>query len=305
MNSAKILVGDCIDVLKSLDDCSIQTCITSPPYWGLKDYGIDGQIGLEKSPNEYVTKILNVFHEVKRVLKNDGTLWLNLGDSYYNYRPGNYSDNRKQSFGGERIHDRQLPDNPMTSKRGNKIEGLKEKEICGIPWRVAFALQADGWYLRQDIIWSKPNPSPESVKDRCTKSHEYIFLLTKSSKYFYDSEAIKEPVKDKSDNTLKNKRSVWSVPLKPFRGAHFATYPPELIEPCILAGSKSKASDDSKCVVLDPFNGAGTTGLVALNHGRDYIGIELNEDYADMSVERMKNHDIIIDVQRIRKTKDV
>ena len=238
-------------------------------------------------------------------MKNDGTLWLNLGDSYYNYRPGNYSDNRKQSYGGERIHDRKLPDNPMTSKRGNKIEGLKEKEICGIPWRVAFALQADGWYLRQDIIWSKPNPSPESVKDRCTKSHEYIFLLTKSSKYFYDSEAIKEPVKDKSDNNLKNKRSVWSVPLKPFRGAHFATYPPDLIEPCILAGSKSRASDNSKCVVLDPFNGAGTTGLVALNHGRDYIGIELNEDYADMSVERMKNHDIIIDVQRIRKTTDV
>jgi DNA modification methylase len=280
----------------------VQTCVTSPPYFGLRDYGVDGQIGLEQTVDEYVAAIVDVFKRVKNILADDGTLWLNLGDSYYNYRGGKGQALVKQTVSNN------LQDLPQVcARRGNKQAGLKEKDLIGIPWRVAFALQADGWYLRQDIIWSKPNPMPESVRDRCTKSHEYIFLLTKNSKYFFDNEAIKEPVKedwgtrDRSEGKyhnegsglsphsgleksydMANKRSVWTVTTKPFKGAHFAVYPPELIEPCIMSGSK--VGD----VVLDPFMGSGTTAAVAQRLNRLYLGCELNTEYAALQTERLK-----------------
>jgi DNA modification methylase len=317
----KILKGDCLETLKSLDEQSINTCVTSPPYWGLRDYGTgewvggdpdclhksakknadktggftgkrirkiggsennkylkhkkncpdcgatrkDNQLGMEDTPEEFVENLVRVFKEVKRVLRDDGTVWLNLGDSYYNYRPGKGQSLSKQSVSNT---DQDLPQD--CARRGNKIAGLKEKDLVGIPWRVAFALQADGWYLRQDIIWHKPNPMPESVRDRCTKSHEYIFLLSKNPKYYYDNEAIKEDSiyhgKDKrSDkgniryegkrtnnkdtkaqqsfvtiNPKKNKRSVWTITTKPYKEAHFATFPTDLIEPCVLAGCPEK-----------------------------------------------------------------
>lgn len=263
-------IGNCLDVLKQLPDNHYHTCVTSPPYWGLRDYGTSGQLGLEDTPEEYVANLVQVFREVKRVLRDDGTVWLNLGDSYYNYRPSLGQAMPKQTVSKT---GQDLPQsNP---KRANKINGLKEKDLVGIPWRVAFALQQDGWYLRQDIIWHKPNPMPESVKDRCTKSHEYIFLLSKSAKYYYDYEAIKEDaqqtiksnrvgkkervdyrplgtIKDVvtgSDKTTvrtnkRNKRSVWTVTTKPFKEAHFAVFPPDLIEPCILSGSPEKACAD-------------------------------------------------------------
>jgi DNA modification methylase len=311
----KILKGDCLETLKSLDEQSINTCVTSPPYWGLRDYGTgewvggdpdcphmrttkiskdtatghkamyeqgnvvgdaiykskcpkcgsvrkDKQLGLEETPEEFVENLVRVFKEVKRVLRDDGTVWLNLGDSYYNYRPGKGQALSKQSVSNT---DQDLPQD--CARRGNKIAGLKEKDLVGIPWRVAFALQADGWYLRQDIIWHKPNPMPESVRDRCTKSHEYIFLLSKNPKYYYDNEAIKEDAKSagkKSDGfkgrqggaeyhatgggigseekiyNKKNKRSVWTITTKPYKEAHFATFPTDLIEPCVLAGCPEK-----------------------------------------------------------------
>jgi DNA modification methylase len=326
-----ILEGDCRESLRTLPYKSVHCCVTSPPYFGLRDYGVEGQLGLEQTPDQYVAELVSVFREVHNVLRNDGTVWLNIGDSYASFRDGKATPDTTRGDSLGTLVDTGKAKNRMASTFVNTP--IKHKDLIGIPWKVAFALQADGWYLRQDIIWNKPNPMPESVKDRCTKSHEYIFLLSKSEKYYFDYEAIKEPATTSPASRNKaaegyqadyphgdrfsegervwgadgkrNKRSVWTVNVKPYSGAHFAVFPSELIEPCILAGSKSKASDDSKCVVLDPFNGAGTTGLVALNHGRDYIGIELNEDYADMSVERMKKHDIIIDVQRIRKTKDV
>lgn len=269
----KVIHGDSLEVLKSIPDGVIQCCMTSPPYWGLRDYGIAGQIGLEPNLEMYVQHLVEVFHEIRRVLRDDGTLWLNLGDSYNNFRPGNYSDNRAHAFGGDRTKHKKpgLPDDPMSCKRGQRLKGLKEKDLCGIPWRVAFALQADGWYLRQDIIWHKPNPMPESVRDRCTKAHEYIFLLTKSKGYYYDMEAIKEPSvtndprkpygsngawdmdgRDKRqegagnpqnrDATKRNKRSVWTITTKPYKGAHFATFPEDLVEPCILAGTSEKGN---------------------------------------------------------------
>jgi DNA modification methylase len=300
----RIEFGDCRDIMKRWADegVKVQTCVTSPPYFGLRDYGHDGQIGLEETVDEYVAAIVDVFKRVKDLLADDGTLWLNLGDSYYNYRPGKGQSLVKQTVSNT---DQDLPQN--CARRGNKQAGLKEKDLIGIPWRVAFALQADGWYLRQDIIWHKPNPMPESVRDRCTKNHEYIFLLTKNSKYYFDNEAIKEPVKedwgtrDRSDGKyhnegsgltphsgleksydMANKRSVWTVTTKPFKGAHFAVYPPELIEPCIMSGSK--VGD----IVLDPFMGSGTTAAVSQRLNRAYLGCELNKDYETLQKERLK-----------------
>lgn len=326
----RIYKGDCRDVMAKLPDKSVNCCVTSPPYFGLRDYGNDAQIGLEQTPEDFVQALVEVFREVKRVLRDDGTVWLNLGDSYYNYRPGKGQALSKQSVSNT------VQDLPQEcARRGNKLEGLKEKDLIGIPWRVAFALQADGWYLRQDIIWNKPNPMPESVKDRCTKAHEYIFLLSKSPRYYFDNDAIKEPAQDwgerdrsngkyhnegsglrphtglagkktgikfggnkygenndpkhrtKSGNEYivaetKNKRSVWTVSPKPFKDAHFAVYPPELIEPCILAGCPEGGT------VLDPFGGSGTTALVADRLGRNSILTELNEDYIEIARNRIE-----------------
>ena len=326
-----ILTGCCLSILSTLPSGSVNTCITSPPYWGLRDYGALGQLGLEQTPAEYVQQMAAVFREVRRVLRDDGTLWLNLGDSYAGYAGGNQGKNGQRS------------DRTFTARVADKLgAGLKPKDLVGIPWRVAFALQDDGWFLRSDIIWSKPNPMPESVTDRPTKSHEYLFLLTKSERYFYDHEAIAEPVTastverlsqptldlqrgsdrvfGKTNGTMKavakrsgnkerkpgsergcpngsganvcgsvpwegttrNKRTVWTVTTKPFSEAHFATYPPELIEPCILAGSPRGGT------VLDPFFGAGTTGLVADRLGRNCIGIELNPDYVQIAERRLR-----------------
>jgi DNA modification methylase len=305
MTEQKIIVGDCRDVLKTLPDASVHCCVTSPPYFGLRDYGVDGQIGLEQTPDAFVAEMVAVFRDVRRVLRDDGTLWLNLGDSY--------------AGGGQGSRD---PEKwPKQSRNDHKFEhaktntGLASKQLIGIPWRVAFALQADGWYLRQDIIWSKPNPMPESVQDRCTKAHEYVFMLSKSARYYYDIEAVKEPAvnpalgkwtdkrADKQRGhgrrhagfngryasaleangvpTHRNRRSVWTVSTKPFKGAHFATFPPDLIEPCILAGCPPQGT------VLDPFGGAGTTGLVARRTGRSAVLIELNQEYADMARARI------------------
>lgn len=348
--TAEVIVGDNRQMLKTLPDCSVQTVVTSPPYFGLRDYGTktwvggdescehikdpnktkkfgneefnknrpsreatklpgyyfesecghcgavqeDYQIGLEQTPQAFVEELCKVFDEIWRVLKDDGTVWVNLGDSYAQSGQGgggSYADER-----------------PGWTKLPRKApEGLKPKDLIGIPWRFAFAMQERGWYLRSDIIWHKPNPMPESVTDRPTKSHEYIFLLTKSPKYFYDHEAIKEEAvtelaernRESYDvgfpggarfsagtrvygaDGKRNKRDVWSVNVKPYKEAHFATYPPELIEPCILAGSQEGD------IVLDPFSGSGTTGEVALQHGRHYIGLELNPEYAKLSEKRL------------------
>ena len=297
-----ILFGDCKETLKQFPRNSAQMCVTSPPYYGLRDYGGEAnQIGQEETPEEFIQSLVEVFREVRDVLKDDGVLWLNIGDSYYNYRPGT-GGLPKQTVSRT---NQDLPE--QCNRRANKLDGLKEKDLIGIPWMLAFALRADGWYLRQDIIWHKPNPMPESVKDRCTKSHEYIFLLSKNKKYYYDNEAIKEPVKQDwgtRDRTKgkyhnpgtglaphsglsksydrKNKRSVWSVTNKPYKGAHFACFPPDLIEPCILAGSREGD------VILDPFMGSGTTAMVAKQHDRSYIGCELHEDYGSLIQKRLK-----------------
>jgi DNA modification methylase len=326
--SVQILKGDCRDVLKTLGDASVDCCVTSPPYFGLRDYGHENQIGLETTPDAFVAQLVSVFREVRRVLKDTGTVWLNLGDSYAGGgRGGNPADSpfRKQATNAGSL----VPPSPIPA-------GLKAKDLIGIPWRVAFALQADGWWLRQDIIWAKPNPMPESVTDRCTKAHEYIFMLTKSAKYFYDADAIAEDAiyadgqtwderkaagepsrhglsgaaahgarnfatkqrghgrrhagfnerwdamsRKEQCSGKRNKRSVWTVATKPFSQAHFATFPPDLIEPCILAGCPKDG------IVLDPFGGAGTTGLVADRLGRNAILIELNPDYAAMAIERI------------------
>ena len=294
-----ILFGDCRETLKEFDE-KPRMCVTSPPYYGLRDYGgEDCQIGQEESPEEYIQNLVEVFREVRNVLTEDGTLWLNIGDSYYNYRPGKGQGLVKQTVSKTK---QDLPD--KCARRGNKLDGLKEKDLIGIPWMLAFALRADGWYLRQDIIWHKPNPMPESVKDRCTKSHEYIFLLSKNKKYYYDNESIKEPAKDwgtrdrtngkyhnkgtglqphsgltKSYRT-KNKRSVWSITNKPYKGAHFATFPRDLVETCIKAGSRKND------IILDPFMGSGTTAMVAKELGRYYLGCELHEDYGNLIYDR-------------------
>ncbi len=397
MQLFELLQGDCTKVLATLPAASVQCCVTSPPSWGLRDYGAGGQLKLEETTEAYISNMVLVFREVWRVLRDDGTLWLNLGDSYSGVA-GN-ARGEGAGDGQERVKSMGFEALP---KRKDLEGGLKHKDLAGIPWRVAFALQADGWYLRQDIIWHKPNPMPESVTDRCTKAHEYIFLLTKAGKYFYDSEAVKErgvmvagdsagstqrdtqethglgggnsginlakqklatELQEKGYST-RNKRSVWTVTTKPFRGAHFATFPPDLIEPCILAGTSENGQcpkcgkswkrimekvgvstyekmggknggykkmreesmrrgetgvgdtrdsngnivwyeatpkkfvgwqpdcvcglDPIASVVLDPFSGAGTTGLVAVQHGRRYIGIELNPDYLEMSRKRIQ-----------------
>lgn len=276
MPYTKIVTGNCLETIKILPECSINCCITSPPYFNLRDYNIEGQMGLENSPEEFTAKMVEVFREVRRVLKKDGTLWLNLGDSYYNYRPGKGQKICKQTVSKT---NQDLPQS--CPRRAQKFDSVKEKDLFGIPWRVALALQADGWYLRQDIIWNKPNPMPESVKDRCTKSHEYIFLLSKSQNYFFDSESILEPAVTGDDKEMRNKRSVWTVPTKPFKGAHFATFPENLIKPCVLAGCPEKG------LILDPFGGAGTTGLVANQNNRNAILCELNPTYVEMAKKRL------------------
>lgn len=294
-------LGDCIDVMQTLPECSVQTCVTSPPYYGLRDYGHAGQIGLESTPTEYVERLVAVFREVRRVMRDDGTLWLNLGDSYAvtggarEYGSADGATGRADAPGGPR----------------RAPAGTKPKDLVGIPWRVAFALQADGWYLRQDIIWHKPNPMPESVRDRCTKAHEYVFLLSKEPRYFYDAEAIAEPAIHAGDvktnnagkngdmgaygatrggflrpggvtvKETRNRRSVWLIGSQPFDGAHFAVMPEALVEPCILAGSRRGD------VVLDPFTGSGTVGAVAERLGRDFVGCELNPEYLRIAEARI------------------
>ena len=269
-----ILFGDCRDTLKEFTG-KARMCVTSPPYYGLRSYGgEEDQIGQEQSPEEYIENLVEVFREVRNVLTDDGTLWLNIGDSYYNYRPGRGQGLVKQTVSNTK---QDLPD--VCPRRGNRLPGLKEKDLIGIPWMLAFALRADGWYLRQDIIWHKPNPMPESVRDRCTKSHEYIFLFSKSQNYYFDVDAIKESTVD--GKGLKRKKTVWEVKTKPYKGAHFAVYPPELIEPCIKAGSEEGDT------VLDPFMGSGTTALVSKSLQRHYIGCELHEEYGKLIQTRL------------------
>jgi len=299
--SIRAIHGDCREVLKTLPDESVHCVVCSPPYYGLRDYGIAGQIGLEATPDAYVAELVAVFREVRRVLRNDGTLWCNLGDSYAANRSYQVSQSKHQAhdYGG--------------SNATRVPLGLKPKDLLGIPWMVAFALRADGWWLRSDVIWSKPNPMPESVTDRPTSAHEHVFLFAKSSRYYFDAEAVKEPdvAGHKSGNGYvrvdtknigirlsyggrgqqeqwepgggRNIRNVWTVATQPFSEAHFATFPPALIEPCIKAGCPRGG------VVLDPFAGAGTTGLVADRLGRDAILIELNEDYSGISRRRIQD----------------
>jgi DNA modification methylase len=367
--------GNALSCLRQLPPASVSCCVTSPPYWGLRDYGDDQQIGMEKTPEEYVAKLVEIFAAVRDVLSTEGTLWLNLGDSYAgggHGGGGSYDTERHWRRGCGRA-------NGKVDRRGQRnrdglgrVTDCKPKDLVGIPWRVAFALQADGWYLRQDIIWHKPNPMPESVKDRCTKAHEYLFLLSTSARYYYDADAIAEPARgwngscfdtgktmthqldraqirtagkhsvtakqasgrrmvdnvkraraagadhDSPFGASRNRRSVWTVPTKPYKDAHFAVFPPELIRPCILAGSPkdicaecrqpwerghptcgcgeygSCATDDPthkaslRGVVLDPFMGSGTTAMVAKEYGRNAVGIELNSAYIDMAAKRMQ-----------------
>lgn len=294
-----LLCGDSLQVLRGLDSESVQCCVTSPPYWGLRDYGAEGQFGLEKTPDEYVAKLVAVFAEVKRVLKNDGTLWLVLGDSYAGGSRGGIGGASTLEGGFQS----QNQSRAERVARAKVAPGLKPKDLVGIPWLVAFALRSDGWWLRSEIIWHKPSCMPFSGTDRPTTAHESIFLLAKSSRYFYDAAAIEESVtwkggpKNKSPvkrslgapqnvhkigaRETKNKRSVWKVSLQPYKGAHFATYPPKLIRPCILAGSRPGDT------ILDPFNGAGTTGLVAIGLGREYIGIDINPEYLELTRKRL------------------
>ncbi len=320
MNESTIITGNALSSLKNIADECVDCCVTSPPYYGLRDYGIQNQIGLEETVQEYIEKLILVFREVRRVLKDDGTLWLNIGDSYAGSGKGRNSDGS-------------VPDSIYHCKEQNvkgRITGkltknvtsdYKPKDLMGVPWLLAFALQANGWYLRQDIIWNKTNCMPESVKDRCTRSHEYIFLLSKSRRYYFDYEAIKEPAitsdrssprgskgtftknsgrrkqeelgkrtytgfneryYSKESPQMRNKRDVWSVPTSGCKDAHFATYPEKLIEPCILAGSKEGG------IVLDPFLGSGTTAIVAVKNDRKYIGIEINPQYVEMAQSRIK-----------------
>lgn len=315
--SVRILTGDCRELLATLPDASVHCVVTSPPYFGLRDYGVAGQIGLEATPAEYVAEMVSVFAEVRRVLRDDGTLWLNLGDSY----AGSWGAQGRQGETGQMatrsvVQARSIHAHPQKLTQTGKIResGLKPKDLIGIPWRVAFALQADSWYLRQDIIWSKPACMPESVRDRCTKAHEYLFLLSKSERYHYDHKAILEPTASLNDSHPsyrpnsqhiardgrrefqnkheisartyseegRNKRSVWTVNPQPFTGAHFAVFPPALIEPCILAGCPKGGT------VLDPFGGAGTTGLVADRLGRNALLIEINPAYAEMARNRIQ-----------------
>ena len=365
--TAKILEGNVLETLKDVPACSVQCAVTSPPYYGLRDYGVDGQIGLEETPEAYVEKLVQVFREVRRVLKDDGTLWLNLGDTYaggkgQNARNDHNLEQRKAE--GRTMQRRETTINTLKTLPADNAamlreRGIKPKDLIGIPWMVAFALRADGWFLRQDIIWNKPNPMPESVTDRCTKAHEYIFLLSKSKTYYYDQDAIREPYAEASlpralrgtsennkwvegapgstahtisqprknvrkqfekehggggsglkghsgykaaDGRLlinplgRNKWSVWEVPTVAYKEAHFATFPPALIEPCILAGSKEGDT------VLDPFNGSGTTGEVSIKHNRSYIGCELNPDYVKLTKRRLSKVQPLIPQQRAQQS---
>lgn len=327
--------GEALEELKNLPDNSVNCCVTSPPYYGLRDYGVDGQIGLEEAPEQYIEILVSVFREVKRVLKDDGTLWVNIGDSYSGSGKGaafypDCANGTKQGTNKGSV-------GMVNIIKTTKINNCKPKDLIGVPWMLAFALRADGWYLRQDIIWHKPNPMPESVKDRCTKSHEYIFLLSKSRNYYFDAEAIAEPTTESTTKRLsqnienqtgsgripgktngnmkavaprfggkkytekpeqfyrtkpgniydyrpkRNKRDVWTISTKPYKEAHFATFPPDLIEPCILAGCPQGG------IVLDPFLGSGTTGVVATQYNREFIGIELNPDYCKIAEKRISN----------------
>lgn len=318
--TVEILTGDCRELLRSLPTESVQCVVTSPPYWGLRDYGVDGQLGMEATYQHHIAVMVDVFREVRRVLRTDGTAWVNYGDTYASSVNGRSAADTKAA-GND---DRTFRDKPFSTVQG----ALKPKDLCGIPWRFAFALQDDGWYLRQDIIWHKPNPMPESVRDRCTKAHEYIFMFSKSARYFYDAASIAEPAiysgltgqdesgfkdpksyngkhsdkqrghgrrhagfndrwdkmeREKQCSGLRNKRSVWSIATAPFAEAHFATFPPELPEICISAGSRPGDT------ILDPFGGAGTTGLVADRLGRNAILCELNPAYADIARRRIIN----------------
>lgn len=357
--SVRILVGDCRERLRDLADASVNCCVTSPPYFGLRDYGVEGQMGLEPTPDEFVAGMVEVFREVRRVLRDDGTLWLNIGDSYAASGRGGNPTRESSTLQGSNVSQEQS----MIKRRGSQLPaglheaarqadsigrawvktppGLKQKDLIGIPWMLAFALRADGWFLRQDIIWSKPNPMPESVRDRCTKAHEYLFLLSKGPRYHFDQDGIRESAASSWDpdnckapdgwdtgegghgafhrngrqagssgnkarkpgtargcpegtgsnvcgsvpweGTRRNKRSVWEVATQPFSEAHFATYPPALIEPCILAGCPKGGT------VLDPFFGAGTTGLVADRLQRGCVGIELNPEYAELARKRISD----------------
>lgn len=308
-----VIVGNALDELRKMESCSVDCCVTSPPYYNLRDYGIDGQIGLETTPEEYISKLVDVFREVRRVLKHDGTLWLNIGDSYAGSGKGK-KDTHTTNMGNKGTLNN-------SALQGNfKSAEIKPKDLIGIPWLLAFSLRADGWYLRQDIIWQKPNCMPESVRDRCTRSHEYIFLLSKSRKYYYDNETIMEEAvtsdrssprgsegafepnsgrckQDKFGDRRytgfneryfaqkppfkRNKRDVWNVSTCGYKGAHFAVFPEKLIEPCVLAGCKEGGT------VLDPFCGSGTTGVVAAKNNRNFIGIELNPEYAELARKRI------------------
>ena len=320
-----IITADALQGLKTIETASVDTCITSPPYYMLRNYGAEGQIGLEPTPDAYIGRLVEVFHEVRRTLRDDGTLWIVIGDSYAGSSKGGSAGSiQDNNRGGHSVRRTLTP----------AVNGIKPKDLIGVPWMLAFALRADGWYLRQDIIWSKPNSLPESVMDRCTKSHEYIFLLSKSREYYYDAEAISEPAavstlkrigqdlehqrgsdrqpgrgkpmkaappryggkkytvnpevffRTKSGNAYvykpyRNKRSVWTVTVKPFKEAHFATYPIDLIEPCVLAGSRRGGT------VLDPFMGSGTTGVAAMRHGREFVGIDINPVYCEIAERRI------------------
>ncbi len=298
--SARVFPGDCLESMRGMPDASVNCCVTSPPYFGLRDYGVKGQIGLESTPEEFVANLVNIFREVRRVLKNDGTLWLVIGDSF-NAAGRNGHGSRENCKQGTNRASAQGQDKCRPS-----VEYLKPKDLIGIPWMVAFALRTDGWYLRSDIIWAKPNPMPESVTDRPTKSHEYIFLFSKNEKYYYDHEAVKEPaVKgaagskfnegktathqlgrsgagERIESETRNRRDVWTVASQPFSGAHFATFPPKLIEPCILAGCPAGG------IVLDPFGGAFTTGMVAQHLNRAAWLCELNPEYIEIGNRRLE-----------------
>lgn len=315
MENHRILVGDCIEMMRTLPDESVHTCVTSPPYFGLRDYGVDGQIGLEETPAMFIARLVEVFREVRRVLRADGTAWVNMGDSYAgSWGAQGRPQGNGQMSGRSVVSARQINNHPSfktrTGTRGREM-GLKPKDLMGIPWRLAFALQDDGWYLRQDIIWHKPNPMPESIRDRCTRSHEYLFLLSKQRHYYFDQAGIAEealeprgpgnvsPVeslpgeRSTANSNLRgslhkigprpqrNKRSVWTVPTHSFKGAHFATFPPDLIRPCILAGAPRGG------LVLDPFGGAGTTSLVSMQEGRRSVICELNPEYAALARARI------------------
>ena len=306
----QIEFGDCRETMRKWKKQGIkaQTCVTSPPYYGLRDYGHEGQIGLEETPEEYITAMVEVFRCVWDVLEDDGTLWLSIGDSYA--RQGGKVSEQSRHWDGRKND----PGAMHTTRHVDNMPGYKPKDLIGIPWMLAFALRADGWYLRQDIIWHKPNPMPESVQDRCTKAHEYIFLMSRSQKYHYDHEAIKDPVKqdwgtrDRTDGKyhnegsglqphsgleksyeMANKRSVWTVNTKPYAGAHFAVFPSDLIEPCILAGAPVGG------IVLDPFMGSGTTAQVAQNLGRQYLGCELNPEYKALQNKRLSQLSIVFE----------